>query len=224
MVHFLSEHEMKIGDRFVLYGRSETGKTTEAVKLIAKYKLKIPALRAVIVSNHAEHDKVWIRATREFHRRTGQYLVNALHRQMTPDVALILKNILDYESSEETPYIIMFDDAGDDYRLNRTYKNNPYRQMGNSGNHSFCTTIGCYQSTSQTPTAMVTNAAYIISKKMLEPDLTELYRKYLQAIDRRVFDSLCMRAWKEDYDSLIIVRKGFRIKVYRNWDELLIEI
>jgi hypothetical protein len=113
----------------------------------------------------------------------------------------------------------MFDDAGADHRLNRTYINNPFRKIAIHGNHNNITLIINYQHVSQCLTPLMHNADIIVSKRLLNKEFKLFYQNYMQDISFDKFMTVAGRCWDDRYDSMVISRLNMDTQVFRNWTE-----
>ena len=201
----------------MLFGRSGSGKTVESVRLVAKYKMMTPEPIVVLISPTAMTDPVWLQAGNEFREHTGRHMVDKHFESMDDTVATIVSNIVNNKATEETPYLVMFDDAGADHRLNRTYINNPFRKISIHGNHNHITLIINYQNVSMCLNALMHNADIVVAKKLLNEEFKLFYKQYMQDVSLEKFMSIAGQCWDGRYDALVIKRYDMEVEVYQNW-------
>ena len=209
---------LKPGQRWVFYGRSGSGKTYTAVQILSLIKRTRPKPYVILVSPTAATDVTWKAALKEWRAKRRKNIVDRHLTAYTPDVKEYLMRVIQRE--ERKPIVLMMDDMGEDHTINRTWVDNPIREIAIKSRHVKITLLMLYQSVSETLKIIGTNADVIVSKK-LGPAQRELFRKmYLEDYSAEEFRRVCDTAWRDKWDSLVVDRTDMQhVRIWRNFTQ-----
>lgn len=216
--------ELKPGLRWLIYGRSGSGKTQEAIGVLSLYKRLTPPPYVILLSPNAQSDVTWAKSQEEWKGLGMDEMVDTHFHEYDDDVKSMLGTMMDrrngMEEGDERDILLMLDDLGEDHTINRTYINNPVRQIAIRSRHLKITMIVLYQSLSETMPILAKNAEVIVAKKITDiADLKSFRTRFLGDHSQDEFRRLCNACWREPYDSMIIDRTGQTTKIFRNFEE-----
>lgn len=208
------------GQRWVIYGRSGTGKTYTAVQLLSLYTRIKPKPYVILISPNAATDVTWKTASSEWSKRSRKPLVNKHFTSLTPEVSRYLIRKMKASVRTKRPVFLMVDDLGQDHTINRTWIDNPMRHISISARHMNWSVCMLYQSVDDTLKPLAVNADVIVSKELGGVQREKLRRMYLEDYTKEEFGEACDTAWRERYDTLIIDRTHAPdVRLWRNFNE-----
>lgn len=216
--------ELKPGLRWLIYGRSGSGKTQEAIGVLSLYKRLETPPYIVLISPNAQNDDTWKAAQEEWKGMGMEELVDSHFHDYDNDVRSMLSSMLDRRNGmsegDERDVLLMIDDLGEDHTLNRTYINNPVRQIAIRSRHLKITMIMLYQSVAETMPILSKNAEIIVAKRITDlVDLKSFHRRFMGDYTPDEFRRATTACWREPFDSMVIDRTGQETKLYRNFEE-----
>lgn len=219
--------ELRPGLRWLFYGRSGSGKTTEAIKVISLYKRLPEPPFVMLISPDAHTDDAWTVAEQEWKSLGMGELVDAHFHEYSPNTRDMLTSICDRrtraEEGTERDLVLMLDDLGEDHTLNMTRLNNPVRKIAIRAPHLKITMIVLYQSVSETMNILAKNADIIVAKKILDlTDLKVFHKKFLGQFTMEEFKKAARECWINPFDSMVIDRTSQEVKIFRNFEEPVI--
>jgi ABC-type dipeptide/oligopeptide/nickel transport system ATPase component len=221
----LSKPHLKLafGQRWVFYGRSGTGKTYTAIQILSLFRRMKPRPQVILISPNATTDKTWKKASRSWRGKTGSKLVDKHYTGLTPKVKDYLNRIMHRRNKpgeRKKPLVLMVDDMGEDHTINRTYIDNPIRELAIRSRHLGITLMMLYQSVSETLKVLSTNADVIVAKELGGVQRELLRKMYLEDVSKEEFRTLANECWREPWDTMVIDRtKPPKIYTWRNFDE-----
>jgi len=221
---FLDRPAFKLthGQRWVFYGRSGTGKTYTAVQVLSLFTKLRPKPTVILISPNAASDKTWKEAVSSWATKSRGRLVTKYFQTLSPDVASYITRLITRRkrSNKGKPYLFMVDDLGEDHTINRTWINNPIRELAISSRHLKMSIMMLYQSVAETLRPLATNADVIVAKEMGGVERELLRKMYLEDYSKEEFRNVCDEAWREPYDTLVIDRTATpRVRLWRNFEE-----
>jgi len=209
--------------RWLIYGRSGSGKTQEAINILSLYKRLTPPPFVILLSPNAYSDDTWAEAQEKWKGLGMDELVDTHFHDYDSDVKEMLGSMVDRRNTtedEERDVLLMLDDLGEDHTINRTYINNPVRQIAIRSRHLKITLMVLYQAVSETLPILAKNADIIVAKRITDiEDLKTFRRKFLGSYSPEEFRRVCVACWRDPYDSMVIQRDKADILIFRNFEE-----
>lgn len=141
---------------------------------------------------------------------------------LTPEVKGYLNRIIMRKQNGKLkkPYLLMIDDLGEDHTINRTWMDNPIRELAIRSRNLKFSVMMLYQSVSETLKPLATNADVICAKEMGGVQRELMRKMYAEDLTKEEWKTLCDECWREPWDTLIIDRTPIpRVVFWRNFNE-----
>jgi hypothetical protein len=205
------------GHRMLIFGASQTGKTSALIKILKEFRRKYgKEIEILILSPHLTTDKTW----KKHRKKRGQLGLYDEHFEKPTDNVLRLidrklrlrgKWLTTRRGKKPKPLVLAIDDLGDNTTLKLSRKINVNRDLAMKAPHTMTVVIKMCHRMSHAITEEVDNAEYALLTRFYDLEQIEKFRKkFLGHLTKKQFENVIEDVYGDgcEYPCLYVSRAG----------------